>query len=58
METATSGASEAATSAGAAVSAAGLKRTFGTGDAAVEALRGVDVTFPRGSTPAPSPKRS
>ena len=29
-------------------SASGLKRTFGVGDAAVEALRGVDVTFPRG----------
>ncbi|HET6172041.1 MAG TPA: ABC transporter ATP-binding protein [Gaiellales bacterium] len=35
-------------SAGAAVRAAGLKKTFGSGDAAVEALRGVDVTFPRG----------
>ena len=33
---------------GAAVRAIGLKRTFGSGDAAVEALRGVDVTFPRG----------
>jgi putative ABC transport system ATP-binding protein len=33
---------------GAAVSASGLTRTFGTGDAAVEALRGVDVSFPRG----------
>jgi len=33
---------------GAAVRAQGLRRTFGTGDAAVEALRGVDVTFPRG----------
>ena len=32
----------------AAVSAVGLKRTFGSGDAAVEALRGVDVSFPRG----------
>jgi putative ABC transport system ATP-binding protein len=34
--------------AGAAVRAIGLKRTFGTGDAAVEALRGVDVAFPHG----------
>ena len=33
---------------GAAVRAIALKRTFGSGDAAVEALRGVDVTFPRG----------
>ena len=33
---------------GAAVRAIGLKRTFGSGGAAVEALRGVDVTFPRG----------
>jgi putative ABC transport system ATP-binding protein len=33
---------------GAAVSASGITRTFGTGDAAVEALRGVDVSFPRG----------
>jgi putative ABC transport system ATP-binding protein len=32
----------------AAVGAVGLKRTFGSGDAAVEALRGVDVSFPRG----------
>jgi putative ABC transport system ATP-binding protein len=32
----------------AAVSAVGLTRTFGSGDAAVEALRGVDVSFPRG----------
>jgi putative ABC transport system ATP-binding protein len=47
-ETATIGTAEAAGSTGAAVSAVGLKRTFGTGDAAVEALRGVDVTFPRG----------
>jgi putative ABC transport system ATP-binding protein len=38
----------AGTSTGAAVVASGLKRTFGVGDAAVEALRGVDVTFPRG----------
>jgi putative ABC transport system ATP-binding protein len=30
------------------VRAIGLKRTFGSGGAAVEALRGVDVTFPRG----------
>ena len=37
-----------ANGAGAAVRAQGLRRTFGTGDAAVEALRGVDVTFPRG----------
>ena len=37
-----------ANGAGAAVRAIGLKRTFGSGDAAVEALRGVDVTFPRG----------
>ena len=37
-----------ASGAGAAVSATGLRRTFGTGDAAVEALRGVDVSFPRG----------
>jgi putative ABC transport system ATP-binding protein len=48
METATSGRAEVVSSAGAAVSAVGLKRTFGVGDAAVEALRGVDVTFPRG----------
>ena len=47
-ETATSGAAETASGAGAAVRAVGLTRTFGTGDAAVEALRGVDVTFPRG----------
>jgi putative ABC transport system ATP-binding protein len=33
---------------GAAVRAIGLRKTFGSGDAAVEALRGVDVTFPRG----------
>ena len=33
---------------GAAVRASGLTRTYGSGDAAVEALRGVDVTFPRG----------
>jgi putative ABC transport system ATP-binding protein len=33
---------------GAAVRAIGLTRTFGVGDATVEALRGVDVTFPRG----------
>jgi putative ABC transport system ATP-binding protein len=31
-----------------AVSAVGLRRVFGTGDAEVEALRGVDVSFPRG----------
>ena len=37
-----------ANGAGAAVRALGLTRTFGTGDATVEALRGVDVTFPRG----------
>src|SRR3954469_24520925 len=37
-----------ANGAGAAVRAQGRRRTFGTGDAAVEALRGVDVTFPRG----------
>jgi putative ABC transport system ATP-binding protein len=37
-----------ANGAGAAVRAQGLRRTFGAGDAAVEALRGVDVTFPRG----------
>ena len=37
-----------ANGAGAAVRAQGLRRTFGTGDATVEALRGVDVTFPRG----------
>jgi putative ABC transport system ATP-binding protein len=30
------------------VSAVGLRRVFGTGDAEVEALRGVDVSFPRG----------
>jgi putative ABC transport system ATP-binding protein len=47
-ETATIGTAEAASGAGAAVSSLGLKRTFGSGDAAVEALRGVDVTFPRG----------
>jgi putative ABC transport system ATP-binding protein len=47
-ETATIGTAEAASGAGAAVSAVGLKRTFGSGDAAVDALRGVDVTFPRG----------
>jgi putative ABC transport system ATP-binding protein len=33
---------------GAAVRAIGLRKTFGSGDAAVEALRGIDVTFPRG----------
>jgi putative ABC transport system ATP-binding protein len=33
---------------GAAVRAIALTRTYGTGDATVEALRGVDVTFPRG----------
>jgi putative ABC transport system ATP-binding protein len=33
---------------GAAVRAIDLRRTFGSGDAAVEALRGIDVTFPRG----------
>jgi putative ABC transport system ATP-binding protein len=33
---------------GAAVRALALTRTYGTGDATVEALRGVDVTFPRG----------
>jgi putative ABC transport system ATP-binding protein len=47
-ETATIGTAEAASGAGAAVSSVGLKRTFGMGDAAVEALRGIDVTFPRG----------
>ena len=47
-EAATIDQQEATTGTGAAVSAVGLKRTFGTGDAAVEALRGVDVTFPRG----------
>jgi putative ABC transport system ATP-binding protein len=47
-ETATNGAAETADGAGAAVRAVGLTRTFGTGDAAVEALRGVDVAFPRG----------
>jgi len=46
-ETAAIGAASAS-SADAAVSANGLRRTFGEGDAAVEALRGVDVTFPRG----------
>ena len=35
-----------ATGAGAAVSATGLRRTFGTGDAAVDALRGIDVSIP------------
>jgi putative ABC transport system ATP-binding protein len=48
METATSGTAEAATTTDVAVRAIGLRRTFGVGDAAVEALRGVDVTFPRG----------
>ena len=38
----------AANGAETAVSAVGLKRTFGSGDATVEALRGVDVAFPRG----------
>jgi putative ABC transport system ATP-binding protein len=33
---------------GAAVRAIDLRRTFGSGDATVEALRGIDVTFPRG----------
>ena len=47
-EAATIDPQEATTGTGAAVSAVGLKRTFGTGDAAVEALRGIDVTFPRG----------
>ena len=47
-EAATSAAAAAESGTGAAVSAIGLRRTFGTGDAAVEALRGVDVTFPRG----------
>ena len=47
-EAATIDQQEATTGTGAAVSAVGLKRTFGTGDAAVEALRGIDVTFPRG----------
>jgi putative ABC transport system ATP-binding protein len=37
-----------ANGAGAAVRAIDLRRTFGSGDATVEALRGVDVTFPRG----------
>jgi putative ABC transport system ATP-binding protein len=37
-----------ANGAGAAVRATDLRKTFGSGDAAVEALRGVDVTFPRG----------
>jgi putative ABC transport system ATP-binding protein len=46
-ETATSGA-VADVETDAAVEALGLKRTFGTGDAAVQALRGVDVSFPRG----------
>jgi putative ABC transport system ATP-binding protein len=35
-------------STGAAVRAIDLRRTFGMGDASVEALRGIDVTFPRG----------
>jgi putative ABC transport system ATP-binding protein len=43
METATP-----ANGAGAAVRATDLRRTFGMGDATVEALRGVDVSFPRG----------
>jgi putative ABC transport system ATP-binding protein len=47
-ETATRSPETAASSTGAAVRAIGLKRTFGVGDAMVEALRGVDVTFPRG----------
>jgi putative ABC transport system ATP-binding protein len=47
-ETATNGGAETASGAGAAVRAVGLTRTFGTGDATVHALRGVDVTFPRG----------
>jgi len=42
------GTATAASGSGAAVSAVGLKRTFGVGDATVEALRGIDVTFPRG----------
>ncbi len=47
-ETETTDGAVADRAAGAAVQAVGLKRTFGTGDAAVHALRGVDVTFPRG----------
>jgi len=47
-ETTTSDTVKARSTAGAAVSAIGLKRTFGVGDASVEALRGIDVTFPRG----------
>src|SRR4029079_13300759 len=47
-EAATIDQQEATPGTGAAVGAVGLKRTFGTGDAAVEALRGIDVTFPRG----------
>jgi putative ABC transport system ATP-binding protein len=39
---------DAAGSVSPAVSAVGLRRVFGTGDAEVEALRGVDVSFPRG----------
>ena len=34
------------------VTAAGLTRTFGTGEAAVHALRGVDVAFPAGQLTA------
>ncbi len=47
-QTAASGTTATAGSGDAAVAAAGLRRTFGVGDAKVEALRGVDVTFPRG----------
>ena len=47
-ETTTDSATAPASGTAAAVSAVGLTRTFGTGDAAVEALRGVDVSFPRG----------
>jgi putative ABC transport system ATP-binding protein len=47
-ETATIGTATPASGADAAVSAVSLRRTFGEGDAAVEALRGVDVSFPRG----------
>ena len=47
-EAATMETTTAANGSGAAVRALALTRTYGTGDATVEALRGVDVTFPRG----------